>query len=146
MNLLKTISPAWLNRMSEEILDIESYVKEKISEAFIKDNDTYTKEEVSGAIQNHPEFIKAHISRVNLINARIHEETTRLAEERNSRRVYGRNIFLFVAFYMVSVLIIILCDHAWTDKLKIAILTSANINVIGLLMAVVRYLFPKNKK
>ena len=65
-----------------------------------------------------------------------------------ARRWYGYSIFDFVAFYIIGVYILlftIACYHDWTlsDEVLIILLATTSINIIGLLMAVVRYLSPR---
>lgn len=68
-----------------------------------------------------------------------------LKDDRNARKRYGLGIFLFVFLY-IGVVMSIFCWHikmGISDSAIIALLISTNINIIGLLAAVVRYLFPR---
>ncbi len=122
--------------------DINTAVKE-----IIQDNhDAYNEEEIDDLLRNHPDYVHEQIRRLNLINNGIDEENSRLFNDRTSRKWYGRLIFSFVSVYILAVLCVIISDFHLSEKIKIALLGSANINIIGLLMGVVRYLFPNQKQ
>ncbi len=130
--------------MTDEAIEkVKKSLDEKISNEF--NNDDFTKTETRTLLDDHPEYIRAHIYRAQLFNDRIKEDTARLLDERKSRKWYGRTIFGFVAIYIGAVLFVVACNPHLSEKVEIALLGSANINIIGLLMGVVHYLFPKPK-
>lgn len=100
--------------------------------------------------RNHPPSIYAenkYKSQEEALKIRIlYSQLLSLEDDRVARKWYGRAVFFFVTVYMCVVLGIVIFNPGLTEKLKIALLGSANINVLALLIAVIKNLFPDHKK
>jgi hypothetical protein len=59
--------------------------------------------------------------------------------------MYAKYIFGFVSIYIFLVFVVFCCHSAIkiSDNAIVGLLVSTSINIIGLLAAVVRYLFPR---
>src|SRR5580658_9366931 len=80
-----------------------------------------------------------------------HEDNTAAKENREARRLYTKIVFGFVFLYIIFVLIIFCRYQFYLAPLHsdlpvgpiVTLLGTTSANVIGLLAAVVRYLFPR---
>ena len=68
-----------------------------------------------------------------------------------ARKTYAERIFWLVVFWIIVVLYIVVCSGYWygpklSDGVLIALITGLSVNVIGLLVIVINYLFPKRGK
>lgn len=92
--------------------------------------------------EKHPDWQIEKISQEKLKTSKLSEELNIIKDDRSIRKIYVFGIFIFVSLYMLLVLAII-CFIKINDNVLIALLGSSSINIIGLLAAVVRYLFPR---
>lgn len=73
-------------------------------------------------------------------------------QKSNMRLVFAKNIFTLVCIYLVVVAFFLwqsgmtFRDFKLSDKVLITLLTTTSANIIGLLVFVVKYLFPEDKK
>ena len=66
-----------------------------------------------------------------------------MEDDRKARKIFSVGIFIFVILYMTGVFILLVFERDLSEKVLIALLSTATANVIGLLMGVVRYIFPR---
>lgn len=81
---------------------------------------------------------------------RFEQETTRRADESRLRLGIAGRLFWFVSGYMVAVLIFLSWQSAWggrtlSDGVLITLVGTTSLNVIGLLVTVTQYLFPRTR-
>ena len=71
-------------------------------------------------------------------------------QDRVLRGKYADKIYLLVCWWLVGIFVVILCSgFKWivlSDSVLIAIMTGTTIDILGLMVIVANYLFPKNGK
>lgn len=114
--------------------------------------DSVTDELINESIEKHPlyraEKIKQEGQKTRVIELhtnKLAHEIECLKDDRSARKIYGYIIFGFVILYIIAVLVLFSFQIKMTlpKETIIALLSTASINVIGLLAAVVRYVFPR---
>lgn len=123
--------------------------------------DEISKEKISEKSDRYSERERLEIEHKSAQIDRTVQESLVIKADRKSRRVYGKKIFLFVKGYIICVLIIFsLYQFVLTPLLLaypahpleiptspiITLLGTTSAIVIGLLAAVIRYLFPTHRK
>lgn len=103
-------------------------------------------ESLAGMLAQNEAYINAYIKNLELQNDKLSEEITVLKDDRSARKYYGVAIFSFVGLYILAVMVTLWSTTKISDQVLITLLGSTSINIIGLLMGVVRYLFPPAKE
>ena len=79
----------------------------------------------------------------------VDEAKARDRDLHRMRMRYSRNLFFFVALWMVAVLFFLWiktpCCHPPSDAVLITLLTTTTANVLALLVFVIKWLFPNEK-
>ena len=77
------------------------------------------------------------------------ERLAGLAQDREQRKEYAGKIFNLVCGWLIALIAVICLAGAQclnlSDSVLIALITGASVNIIGLMVIVTNYLFPKNK-
>lgn len=112
---------------------------EKISQII----DEVGKENISPQLDNFTEIEKIQIDLWEVEREKKRSEFYSMEDDRKARKIFGIGIFVFVILYMTGVFILLVCGKELSEKVLITLLSTATANVIGLLMGVVRYIFPR---
>lgn len=112
----------------------------KISKAWVKSSaDIGTSEDL------HTSKIREAIEAAHLERFRM--ETAHIDKDHTHRRSFAEGIFNFVKEYMVWLFIITIITSIFSRSIQpvLALIGATAVNAIGLLAAVIRYLFPQRK-
>jgi hypothetical protein len=87
--------------------------------------------------------------RIRLENDRVRANNEKIRDENTLRKSYGRCIYWFVVAWVASIVGIVICT-GWklggfqlSDTALIAIISGNTITIIGMLVTIVKYLFPE---
>lgn len=108
------------------------------------DHQTYLEE--NKLLEEQPAFLLEKVRQEKAKTKRLEEENASLRNDREARKYYGVAIFSFVVLYIIAVFSLICFDRRLSDHVTMTLLSTTSVNVIGLLMGVVRYLFPDHRK
>lgn len=95
------------------------------------------------------EKLKEEVAQWQLKTALVKEELESKKQDREDRKKFSNRIYRLTIWYLIVVAVILsLSSIKWdffqvSDNVTIALLTTTTANVIGLLIIVVTYLFPK---
>lgn len=92
---------------------------------------------VLGDLKNNKSYVETCVANLSIQN-------DNLKDDAKARKLYTRLIFCFVFLYLFSVMMTIWFDHRISDQVLKFLLGTTTLNIVSLLAAVVRYLFPRN--
>lgn len=101
------------------------------------------------SIQGSPDFEKLlreqDLETLKHRNNQLAENTEILKDDGKARKIFSRWVFGFVALYVITTMVMLALNNIschLSENVLITLLSTTTINIIGLLAAVVRYLFP----
>lgn len=105
----------------------------------------------SDGIPQDTDTLQAYINQKDYDEHRLNEEQIKdKQQDREQRKEYADKIFFLVATWLILLLILLLfCGSGvinFSDTVIVAILTGTTLDILGFMIIVANYLFPKNGK
>ncbi len=113
------------------------------------DSDRETKEYLQSVRKHDLDKLGLENQRLEMENSRVDLENEQFKDNKDARKKWTSKIFYLVGGYLLVATTLMCVNHHWyfhiDDNVMMTFLGTTVVNTIGLLMGVVRYLFPATK-